>query len=174
MGVVYDYDEYLGSNLAWRLVFVGLSVAVATQFIIVFAQMIISLDLITRIGYYPTPGGGLLFFNQLSLVHFPLSFGVIVFGPWLCSVLVSVCSHPTNVPQNTRWFFASAIASIMVAAIWIQWTTFILGYFSTLSSLLVDIRSIVNSLLLLMGLNFVVLVYIIMVSLMVWFRWLTW
>jgi hypothetical protein len=156
------------------MVFVGLSVAVATLFFVVSALLITSLDLVTRIGEYPIPMGPFALANHLNLIHFPLSFGVIVFGPWVCCVLVSVCSHPMNAPQNARWFIVGAIASIMVAMIWIQWTTFISVYFLTMPGLLVEVSFISNTIFFLLVSNFVLLVFIILVSLLIWFRWLTW
>jgi hypothetical protein len=79
-----------------------------------------------------------------------------------------------NAPQNTRWFIVGAIASIMVAIIWIQWTSFISAYFLTLPVLLVEVSFISNTIFLLLISNFVVLVFLILVSLLIWFRWLTW
>jgi hypothetical protein len=173
LGVAYGSEEYLGRNLAWRIVFLCLSVVVSLMFFIVFACSYIAYDFAVRVSLYPTIAGLVVLYNQLSTIQFPLVVGLLFFGPWLSCFLVSVCSHPVNAPVNLRWFGVGVITSCIVTAIGIQWTYFI-PTLLTLPQLPYNYLSVASFTLVFLSYNLAIGIVISLVSILVWFRWVTW
>ncbi len=172
MGLVHDLDEYLGRNMFWRVLFLSLSTAVVLIFFIIFAISMAALGAIIFARAYPTVGAIVDFMNRILTINLPLIVGSAFFGPWLCSLLISVSSHPVNQPQHFRWMIVGSFVIILLIVIWVHWMAFIplLMYSPTLPY---DFVPFTMNIIAFMVLNLFLCILVILASINVWLRWLT-
>jgi hypothetical protein len=125
-----------------------------------------------RLVSYPSVSGAFELVLQLNSIQLPLVLGSITFGPWLCSLLISVASHPLNEPHHIRWFFTGSLASIILTLIWMQWIKFT-PTLSSIHELPFNFSPVVIAVFSLLIFSFVLCIVVILLSINVWLRWLT-
>jgi hypothetical protein len=110
----------------WRILFLTLSGAVAISFFVAFAFIIEALSVVTVL-QNPQPPTEITIEHLVGvLMNFQTALIVATFilGPWLCVLLISVASHPTNQPHHLRWFLITSLVTFVVAGLWTQWFFF--------------------------------------------------
>ena len=126
MGFTYDFSAYPGRKRYWRILFLILTAAVVIVFFIAFIFLIEALSLVYMIQDPQRPSELTVGHLYSVLIMFQpyLIVATILYGPWLCLLLISVASHPTNPPRHLLWFLVGTLSTSIVVALWAQWFQF--------------------------------------------------
>ena len=181
MGFVYDFSAYPGRRLYWRILFLVLSGAVVISYFVAFAFVVEALSVVIDL-QNPQPPAGITIEHLIAvLFNFQSSLIVATFilGPWLCLLLISVASHPTNQPHHLRWFLLTSLVTLVVIGLWTQWFIFTPTMLSLSGISMPQFpQNPVNfppTISMLWGIAFstvILTVFVSLVSVALWYRWL--
>jgi hypothetical protein len=132
LGFTYDFSAYPGRRLYWRILFLLFSTAATVILIVAFVFLVEALSAVSILQNTTLPPENTVVHLIGVLLSFQSSMIVatFLFGPWLCMLLISVASHPTNQPHHLRWFLVSTAVIFVMVALWTQWFFFMPTLFS--------------------------------------------
>lgn len=182
MGFTYDFSAYPGRRLYWRIFFILFSAAITVILIVAFVFLVEALSAFSILQNTSIP----IVITMDHLIGVLLSFqssmivATFLFGPWLCMLLISVASHPTNQPHHLRWFLVSTAVTFVMLALWTQWFFFMPTLFSIAEISMPPFPRnplyLPETIAVLWGIAISTVflsMFVSLVSIAVWYRWLT-
>ncbi len=182
MAFTYDFSVYPGRRLYWRILFLLFSAAVTVILIVAFVFLVEALSAVSILQNTTLPPESIVVHLIGVLLSFQSSMIVVtfLFGPWLCMLLISVASHPANQPHHLRWFLLSTAVTVVMVALWTQWFFFMPTLFSIAEISMPPFPQnplyLPETISVLWGIAISTVflsMFVSLVSIAVWYRWLT-
>jgi hypothetical protein len=180
LGFNYDFSAYPGRRRLWRVLYLIFSGAVVVISLIALSFLIegVNLVFILQDPLRPVELTVPHLYNTLVTYQSVLIGATIVFGPWLCLLLISVASHPTNQPHHFIWFMLGSLSTILMVVIWAQWFFFtptllsLTGLSPTFPRGPINFPNTINLLWGIIAATLSLSVFVVLVSIAVWFRYI--